>query len=49
MGILDWALGFRWSVLVMHGQDRRYVLNENNAMCLAGFIMGFYRGGANPV
>ncbi|MGI0133728.1 MAG: hypothetical protein ACREBW_02060 [Candidatus Micrarchaeaceae archaeon] len=49
MGVLDWIFGFRWSLIVMHGQDNLYVLNENNAMCLAGFIMGFYGDGGEPV
>ena len=50
MGILNKLFGFRWSLyIVRDGKNIAYAMHENSAMRLAGYAMGHFVGGSQPV
>lgn len=50
MGFFNKLLGFRWSLyIVRDGKNLAYAMHENSVMRLAGYAMGYFIGGAQPV
>jgi hypothetical protein len=50
LGLLNKLLGFRWSLyIVRDGKTLAYAMHENSVVRLAGYAMGYFAGGAQPV
>lgn len=47
--MLNKLFGYRWSMYVVrHGNELVYAMHENSAICMVGYVMGFFEGGATP-
>lgn len=50
MGLHNKLFGFRWSLyIVRDGKSIAYAMHENSVMRLAGYAMGHFAGGSQPV
>lgn len=50
MGLLSKLFGFRWSLyIVRDGKSLAYAMHENSVVRLAGYVMGYFAGGSQPV
>jgi hypothetical protein len=50
MGLFGKWLGSRWSLYVVrNGNQIAYAMHENSAIRIAGYVMGYFAGGAKPV